>query len=260
MKLKITITSIFIFFLTVQISFGQNNQKEAVLFSELREGYCSETLVHELDTFLLELHNTSSAKGHIIFQGKNAQEGKNIKYFATLKSHITHRNFDPSRIEYFRDEDTEQMIMQFWIVPQGAAAPKLEKEFVRQKIDSTTRFDIGWADWHKWNGSEWTIYSYSFVNWGCDIDLNMKAFAETLNSQSNLTGYLVVYPKFGKGKRQAKKVTDFAVKELTQQYKVSKSKLKTIYGGNRQEPELELWFVPDGNKPPLSTSDKIIKD
>ena len=150
--------------------------------------------------------------------------------------------------------------MQFWIVPQGADAPKLEKEFVQKKIDSTTRFDTAWADWHKPYNIEWTIHSLSFVDWGCDIDLNMKAFAETLNSQSDLTGYLVIYTKFGKGKRQAKKVTDFAVKELTRQYKVPKSRLKTIYAGNRNEPELELWFVPDGDNLPILNPDKLIKN
>ena len=79
MKLKIIFTSVLIFLLTVQISFAQPNQKEAFLLREVREGYCSETLRLELDTFLIELQNTPLSKGVIIFHGKNNQEGKNIK-------------------------------------------------------------------------------------------------------------------------------------------------------------------------------------
>jgi len=259
-KLKIAIITIYALLLTAQFCFGQNDQKESVIFSELKDQYCSEYLDAELDRYLFELQSNTSIKGHIVFYGKNAQEGRNIQYLNALKSFITHKNFDPDRVIVNRGENLDKMIMQFWIVPHGASAPKLEKIFVNEKINSVTRFDAAWADWHKWTGSEWTIYSYSFVNWGCEMDLNMKSFAEILNSQTQLTGYLVVYTGSGKGKNQGRKVTNFAIKELTKQYKVPKSRLKTIYGGNRNEPELELWFVPNGNAPPLPSPDKIIKN
>jgi hypothetical protein len=38
-------------------------------------------------------------------------------------------------------------------------------------------------------------------------------------------------------------------------YKVPRNRLKTIYDGNREEPEIELWFVPKGNKPPTPKPD-----
>lgn len=247
-----------ILFTSFQFCLGQVEPK-SILFGELFDQICSEILAYKLDYFLVELHKNPDAKGYVVFNGKTAQEGKNLLYLEEPLKYIRFRGFDINRIVTVRGENKDKMTMQFWIVPNGAKTPTVEKNLIKEKIDSTTRFDVAWADWHKWNNSEWTIYSHSFVEWGCEMDLNMKAFAETLRSQSNLTGYLIVYPKFGKGKNQAKKVTDFAVKELTQQHKISKERLKIIYGGNRNEPQLELWLVPNGNKPPMPNPDKIIE-
>ncbi len=249
-----------ILFASFQILLGQKEAKP-ILFEELTDEYCSEILALKLDHFIIELNKHPNSKAFVIFNGKNLQEGKNLRYLELPQKYLEgNRGFEAERITTIRGENKDKMIMQFWVVPEQAKAPKLEKEFVKELISSTTRFDVAWADWHKWNDLEWTIYSYSFVEWGCEIDLNMKAFAETLRSQSNLTGYLVVYTAFGKGKTQAKKVTNFAIKELSREHKIPKERLKTIYGGNRKEPQLELWLVPNGNNPPALNPDKFIKE
>lgn len=244
-------TLLFLFFTAVRICFAQTPQPAPFLSAELEDAYCSEGLSAELDRFLGEVHSYPAAKGYIVFNGKRSQEGKNQFYFKVLKSHMTFRGVDPNRVILFRAEDADKMVMRLGIVPEGAVVPALESAFVAERIVATTRFDVAWADWHKWNDSEWTIHSHDFANFGCDADLNMQAFAETLHSQPDLTGYLVVYTKFGKGKRQAKKVTNFAIKELTVQYNVSIGRLKAVYGGTRIEPQLELWLVPQGGPLPF---------
>jgi len=239
------------------ISFGQEKPKP-ILFEELTDEYCSEMLSVHFDHFIIKLNELPNSKGYIVFHGKNSLEGKNLLYFEIIQKYLVgFRGFEASRIATIRGENKDKMIMHLWIVPSGAESPTVAKNFVEEKIDSTTLFDKGWADWYKWNDSEWTIYSYSFVEWGCEMDVNIEAFAENLRTQSNLTGYLVVYTKFGKGKNQAKKVTDFAIKELTRQHKIPKERIKTIYGGNRNKPELELWLVSNGSNPPTLKPEKI---
>lgn len=243
-----------------QICVGQKPQK-SILFEELIDQYCSEILALELDLFITELNKLPDSKAYVLFYGKNSQEGKNLLYSKVPQKYLVNsRGFSDDRIITLRGENKDKMVIQFWIVPSGSEPPTIGKNFVKEKINSTTLFDKSWTDWHKWNGTEWTIYSFSFAEWGCEMDVNMKAFAESLHSQPDLTGYLVVYTKFGKGKNQAKKVIDFAVKDLTRQHKVPLEKLKTIYGGNRTEPELELWLVPNGNKPPTPNPDKFDKN
>jgi hypothetical protein len=257
MKSKLPLLLI-ILFSSLQIYFGQNEIKP-ILFDELADEYCSEILALKLDMFSIELNKHSDSRAYIIFQGKNSQEGKNLLYLLQPQKYLGYRGIKEDKIVTIRGENKDKMTMQLWVVPNGATPPIIEKSFLKKEIDSTTLFDKSWADWYKWNSSEWTIYGYSFVEWGCEMDLNMKGFAETIHSQPNLTGYLVVYTKFGKGKNHAKKVTDFAIRELSRQHKVSKEKLKTIYGGNRNTPELELWVVPNGDNPPIPNPDKFIK-
>ena len=259
MKLIILSLILAVLFTSFQVCLGQKESKP-ILYKELVEEYCNEIWKRDVDLFLNEASKYPDSKVYILFNGKNSLEGKNLLYLEQSRNYIKFRGFDVNRVVTVRGENKDKMTLQLWIVPTDAVPPTVSKNFVKEKIDSTILFDKSWADWYQGVVLEWTIYSYSYVNEGCGVDLNMKAFAETLNSQSNLTGYLVVYTKFGKGKRQAKKVTDFALKELTRQYKVPKSRLKTIYGGNGNEPELELWFVPDGNNLSLPKPDKIIKN
>ena len=257
MKSKLPLLLI-ILFSFLQICFSQSEIKP-ILFIEIADEYCSEYLAYQLDMFSIQLNNNPDSRAYIIFHGRDTQEGKNLSYLKYFPRYLSQR-FNTDKIITIRGENKDKMTAQLWVIPNGAKPPIIEKSFVKKEITSTTLFDKSWADWHKAYNTEWTIYGYSFVEWGCEMDLNMEAFAETLRSQSNLTGYLVVYPKFGKGKNQAKKVTDFAIKELTRQYKVPKERLKTIYGGNRNRPELELWFVRNGGNPPIPNPDKFIKE
>jgi hypothetical protein len=242
----------------LQICYAQEESKPR-LFEELTDAYCSEILAVTLDYFSIEIDKQPDSTAYIIFNGKNSLEGKNLLYLEHPQRYLS-RRIKTNSIVTVRGENRDKMIMQLWIVPKGAKPPIVKGNFVKEKIHSTILFDKSWADWHKWNDSKWTIYGYSFAELGCEMDLNMEAFADSLNSQSNLTGYLVVYTKFGKGKKHAKKVTDFAIKELTLQHKVPKEKLKIIYGGNRNEPQLELWLVPNGNNLPIPNPDKFIKE
>jgi hypothetical protein len=146
------------------------------------------------------------------------------------------------------------MQIQFWIVPAGADVPKPEKEFAEQKITSTTLFDKNWADFNRDYG-KLDIYSNGFLDLGCEFSPNVREFAKMLISNPELTGYLVIYTKFGKGIKHGNQVASFAVNDLVRNYSAPRNRLKTIYGGNRDEPEIELWLVPKGDKPPIPKPD-----
>ncbi len=151
------------------------------------------------------------------------------------------------------------MKIQFWVVPAEANPPQPQNKFILEKVTSTTRFDKSWADFNKDNG-KLDIYSNGFLDLGCDFSPNQNAFAKTLLSNDELTGYLIIYTKFGKNKKYADRIASFALRELTKTFKVPRNRLKAIYGGNRKEPEIEFWFVPkDKMLPELKPDSKIRK-
>lgn len=257
MKIQKAISVLIILFASFQICFSQEPPK-AELIDEFGK-ICSEDLMSRYDGFLIKLQSKPMAMGYIVLYGDRSVEGRNLNFINYLTGfYPTVRRFDKTRLSLIRGENQSQMKIQFWLVPAGANPPKPEKEFAQEKITSTTLFDKNWADFHRWYG-ELEIYSNGFLELGCEFSPNVSAFAETLLSNPELTGYLIVYTKFGKGIKRGNQIANFAVKNLTKNFKVPRNRLKTIYGGNRREPEIELWFVPKGDKSPIPTPNKNLK-
>lgn len=230
--------------------FGQE-KSVAVLHDEFGK-ICSEDLMSRYDGYMVRLYNEPSAMGYFVFYGEENFEGRNLNFIEYLKSiYPTRRGFDKTKLVLRRGANRPQMHIQFWVVPAGADAPKPVKEFVPEKIASTTLFDKNWADLYRDEYSKRReIYVNGFYDLGCEFSPNVKEFAEILFANPELTGYLVVYTKFGKGAKRGNQVAAFAVRDLVKNYKVPRARLKTIYGDNREEPEIELWLVPKGDKPP----------
>ncbi len=254
MQLQKIFLVLIILFVSFQIRFGQE-QPNPILIDEFGK-LCSEDVMARYDNFLVQLHNDPSAQGYFVLYGDDSTEGKNLNFARYLTEfYPTVRNFDGSRFSLVRGENQNEMKIQFWIVPAGATPPKPDNFFSEDKITTTEQFDKSWADFNNWSG-RLDIYSDGFLDLGCEFSPNRAAFAKTLLANPKLTGYLVVYTKFGKGVKRGNQIANFALRDLTKNYKVPRSRLKTIYGGNRQEPEIELWFVPKGDKPPMPAPDK----
>jgi hypothetical protein len=248
MKSRKSFLFLIILLASFQISFGQEKPK-AYLIDEFGKP-CSEDLMARYDGFLIQLNQNPLAIGYIIFYGDDELEGRNLNFitYLTLIYPQAHR-LDKSRIVLIRGENRAEMKIQFWLVPAGANPPKPEREFVEEKITSTSLFDRNRAEFNRWSG-RLDIYYDGFLDLGCEFRPNVGEFANTLLSNPELTGYLIVYTEFGKGIKYGNRVASFAVVDLMNDYKVPRNRLKTIYGGNREEPEIELWFVPKGDKPP----------
>jgi hypothetical protein len=253
MKLHKLFFTLLLILLTDQIYFGQENP-QAQLIDEFGKA-CNEEFLAKSDAFLVGLNNDPTATGFIIFYGDKLYEGRNLNYIRAFDSYISIRKFDKTRILILRGENQGEMKTQFWIVPAGASPPKPETEFIESKIIKTTLFDKNWADFNRDFG-KLDIYSDGFDDLGCEFSPNRKGFAGKINSNPELTGYLVIYTKFGRGKAHADKIASFALRELIREFKISRNRLKIIYGGNRKEPEIEFWLAPKGSNPPTPTPQK----
>jgi hypothetical protein len=241
----------------VQLVFSQEAPK-AILIDEFGK-ICSEDFMARYDNFLIQLQNAPTAKGYFIFYGDRNVEGRNVNYINAFRAWYPaiHR-FDASKLIVLRGDDRDEMHVQLWVVPAGAEPPKPDKDYVRATIVETVLYDRNWADFY--NGIEGKgpleIYSNGFFDLGCEFAPNVGGFAKTLFENTELIGYLITYTKFGRGVMRGTQVGQFAINALVKNYKVPRKRLKLIYGGNRKEPEIELWLVPKDQKPPVPTPDK----
>ncbi len=252
MDLQKHLFSLIVLLASLQICFAQEELHGAQVdeFGKI----CSEDLMARFDNYFIQLHNDPSATGYIVFYGDRSAEGSNLKLINYLTKAYPNRRIDKSRIVLVRGTNQEKMKIEFWVTPAGLIPPRPSEYFVKEKITLTTRFDESRADFYKESG-KLDIYNDGFFDLGCDFSPNKAVFARQLRSNSELTGYLVIYTQFGKSKKYAARIADFALRDLTKNFKIRGNRLKTIYGGHRQEPALELWFVPKGGKLPSLTPD-----
>ena len=253
MKFCKTIALLTLFLWVTQHALSQETPK-AVLIDEFGK-LCSEDFMARADQFYIQLQNDPNAIGYIVFTGDREFEGRNVYWVSAMTFWYpqTMRR-DLSRLVLVRGENQDYMKVEFWLVPAGSTPPKPDKEFRPSKITETTLFDRSWADFHRYYSKHLEIYSMGFFDNGCDFPPNVVPFAKTLLSDRSLTGYLVVYTAPNRGAKRGNQVGRFAVNDLVKTYKVPRNRLKMIYGGKRGEPEIELWFVPEGEKPPVPTS------
>jgi hypothetical protein len=250
-----------VFLTAIFVSCLDNFSQERPALIEEFGKECSEQIMARYDNFLNALNNQPNAMGYFVFYGDKSVEGRNLNFIKYLTEYYPRtRGFDNSRFILLRGENQDEMKVQFWLVPARATPPKPEKEFIKSEITSTTLFDKNWADFNNWYFNnpygELRIYSDGFLALGCEFSPNVGAFAKILLSNPKLTGYLIVYTKFGKGVKRGDQVGNFALNDLIKYHKVPRNRLKAIYGGNRKEPEIELWLVPKGDMPPKPTPDK----
>ena len=232
-----------------QAAFSQK-ETQAILFDEFGE-VCYEDFSARYDSFANALQNDPASNAFIVFNGNKSREGANLNFVKALLNYaVIQRGLDKSRIVIFRGENLDKAKTQFWLVPAGANTPETGTAFKNEKISATSRFDSSWADFYKSEG-KLDIYQDGFHNLGCDFLPNTAEFSKVLLADENLTGYLVIY---GNKKSRAERVVKFAADDLVKNYKVPRKRLKTVYGGKREEPQIEFWFVPKNDKPPVVNS------
>jgi hypothetical protein len=253
-KLFQTFVALGLAFSALNIIFSQEKPKPELIDQFGKK--CSEEFAARDDQFMIRLHENPDSKGYILFNGQIGHEGRNENYAHAFKIYPQTLRRDTSRIVIIRGENLEEMEVKFWIVPPGAEPPAFEKEYKRGPVTATTLYDRNWADFHRPYGRLEIYESGFFVDWSCDFPPNVDGFAATLLENPDLTGYLITYTKFGRGAKRGTQVGRFAVNDLVRNYKIPRKRLKRIYGGNRKEPEIELWLAPKGGEPPVPTPDK----
>lgn len=217
---------------------------------------CSEDLMARYDYFLGKLRSQPSAKGLLLFYGDRTSEGRNLNLWRFLTRFYPQvRQFDRLGLQFVRGANIEETKIQFWIVPPGADSPTPNAPFQPTRITTTTRYDVVAADFHSHKGKTY-LYFDGFYELGCDFGPNKVGFVDQLRKDKSLIGYLVIYTEPGKDQQYGERVAKFAVNDLLKNFRIPRTSIRTIYGGNRKNPEIEFWLVPSGDKLPIRQIEK----
>lgn len=245
---RFSIIVIFTFFVIPSFADAQTTSKPNLIGELILPG-CSEYIRANLDSFFVELINNPNQKGYVLLNGKDGFEGQILTFKKIIFNRSNLRNFDSNRFEVIRGQNQKYGRVQFWSVSQNSDFRKSIKEFEATPITSKTQFHKGYADSTK-DSKELETVRYDDAVETCDLGINLQDFASKISEDKSITGYVIIY----NSKKRAKKIENFIIKELVDKYKVPKNRLKIIYGKKQEESEIELWFVPNGDKPPKPTN------
>ena len=244
-----------IFFLITILSsvvFSQNQPDGYIFYEETGGEFCSERLKGMFDGFLANLQGTDfpNNKGFVIFTAKDGLEGQILKLQRDFQIYIKSRNFKSERFEIIRSKNENENSVKLLVISKDKSFQKPEI-FTEKSFSSVIRFDKGFIDLTNKSRDLETI-RYDETIETCDLGINFEDFSKILISNPHLTGVLVIY----NSEKNAKKISELAIGNLNKKYRVPKNQLKILYKEKREEPEMELWFIPKGSQLKDSDLDK----
>lgn len=232
-----------------QFCFSEQIESKPILVDEIEGKLCGDPWKSRLDNFAVSLYNEPNKHGYIIFYGIS-DEGENQQYLRFFKSYLLEaRGISKNRLLILRGKNREKMRVELWIAQNGLEVKPNEQ----YKFDGYSTPMIFSKSGLANNGS-YDDYEVGLEGDFCS-GFRVLEFADILKENPNLSGYLVIYTKFGKGTKTADKGARYALRDL-RKIKAPLERIKTVYGGNRQEAEIELWLVPEGHKLPKPTLEK----
>lgn len=211
---------------------------------------CSEDLMARMDNFQIQINNNPTARGVVVFHGRTDTEGRNQKLSDYIERRPTRPGVGLPRLSIIRGENRSKQLIQFWLVPAGVLEPKPDRPYLPNAYTETTLFDRSAVGFHRWEGVL-DIYDDGFYDLGCNFSPNKTVFSEILRTNGNLNAFLIVYAD-SKTRKDGLRLASWALNDLVRNHKVSRSRVRAIFGGLRKESEIELWLVPEGKLNPTA--------
>ncbi len=210
-----------------QICFGQEKPK-AELVDEFGKLNCDDFLART-HNFAVSLANNPNSQGDVIVYGEKNEQYYNHRFMDLIKAGIVQLRLDISRFVFVRGDDSNDLRIQFWIVPTGADRPDFVEENWSYKIEFKKPFIF-----------ENTQQEDGICPPMSDFDL----YSKLLIANSNLRSNLVIYEKSQIKFRQTEKEL---INKLVKDYKVPKKRFKAFFVRSDYA-GVEFWLVPNKKK------------
>ncbi|MBK8811567.1 MAG: hypothetical protein IPN69_12655 [Acidobacteria bacterium] len=206
---------------------------------------CNEELSAIYDGLALQLVNDASLTGVITLIG-DTLEGRNLSYLKWLNDYPRIRKYSVAdRIRVVRGPNQQNFRIRIQTTVDSERIIRAIPDFLEKPIDRPTLFDRGWADVHRDEYTRRTaVINNSFLDLGCDFSPNISDFATKIAISGDVVGYVLIYTAPKRGPERADQVAKHILRSIRESAKFSPSRLRSVYGGTRKEPEVELWLVP----------------
>lgn len=241
---------VFVCFVLASNAVGQGEPK-AVLHDEFSNAFCSDALKARLDNFLAAISNEPDSVGYLVTNADSTMPGRSHKYLRMFQNYARVRQFDPERLRSFRGPDKDSLWVQLWVVPKDAAPPEVELRFQQKPIIDPVLYDA----------SEITSVKNGEVEFGgdlggepCDFGLELNMFAMYLGGNPDLEAYLVASSASRRERSKTQSALRLTAANLAKEHGLLRSRIKTLFVGDKENSEMQLWLVPKGMKPPEFTS------
>jgi hypothetical protein len=239
-----------------------------------------------LDNFLVTLLNNPGAKGYIIFyRGADDLPGQQTDAFAGLilnlyANHVRMRRFPQERVILIDGGFRSSRMTELWFTPPGGEAPQpsetvekpvteknkallvessyldlagaeipepeelSEETETREEIVETQETDAEVPE----NPEDVETEPEELFAWTSDY------FAKALKKDKSAKGRVIFYAdETTYDLTKAREIVESGMSDLAQKSGVNLSRVKIVFGGYRELPEIEFWIIPRGSKKPKPT-------
>jgi hypothetical protein len=243
-----------------------------------------------LDNFLVALRDNPSAKGYMIFyRGADEAPAQQTDVFAgrvlnLYANHVRFRRFPPERIITIDGGFRATRMTELWFVPPSGEIPQ-PSDTVEKPEQPKNKALMVESNYLELTGAEMpepeesaeetgvqqeAVENQEAKNEVAEIESEAETepqeeffewtsgyFAELLNNDKSVKGRVIFYldeTEYDLAKARA--IVERGMRKSAKETETDLSRVKIIFGGYRESPEIEFWAVPRGAKKPKPTPQK----
>ena len=221
------------------IAFAQTSDSAARKFDEFGDIQASD-LIARLDNLAIQLQNEPNAKAFlVVYRTRRDLPGLSNRYAHRMEGYLVQtRGVSQQRIVTVDGGEASCLIQELWIVPPGATPKPRDDAYSSSYHPSVYKFD------EHYFGEKGDLYY-----WRDSRNDLLEGFALELQRNPKATGYLIAYKP-----RAAGSPLPGARNFLIKHYGIKPERIKTVAGGYRERPTMELWIAERKGAVPIITS------
>jgi hypothetical protein len=231
------------------VALAQTEKADARLFDEFGDIQSSD-LIARLDNLAIQLQQQPNVKGFVVvYRTRRDLPGLSNRYAHRMKSYLVNsRGVAAERVVTVDGGEASCLTQELWILPPGTAPQPRADAYQNSYTPSVAKFDEHYV------GDDEGSY------WANDPGDFLEAYGLELQKHPKSTAYVVAYRGMkGPGRRNAegelRRERNFLVKE----FRIKASRIRTINGGFREWPMMELWVAYERGAVPLIASYRYVR-
>lgn len=211
---------------SVLFLFVMITEAQAVKVDEFEENGCEDER-SRVDNLLVELNESPSSKGVIVFHPAYHDPILAYKQKSSITAHLKFRMFEADRVIFVLGKSEPNFRTELWKVSQNELSQFSGAVWDFKLTELTYPVIVNAESW--FHGANCGFYAS-----------DLKFYSEFLNANSNLLGRVIIRER---SVGRFRTIRTRIVKELTTKFRVSNSKLEFAFIQD-DSADIEYWYIP----------------